>query len=247
MANVAPVRRILSVVVAVVALVTSVLAPGLPAGAETRPANDSVSTASLVLSGDLPITHTSDADGAGFEADEPFPFYIFSGEPKGSVWFEWTAATDAAVAAQTCGSEWDTQLAVYEGASLLNLQRHAANDDAACDGGGTRQSRAAFAAHAGHTYRIQAIAERMQRPARPDARPSRSPGDLFAIPIDLGSALPADAAHEPRCRPRCGRPAQSTRRQTVWFEWTAPATMDVTVDTCDTNYAHLSRCTSVTT
>jgi hypothetical protein len=87
-----------------------------------------------------------------------------SGEPNhagnsggASVWWSWTAPISATVSFVTFGSNFDTLLAVYTGASVngLTLVDNAENDDFdnVFLGDGT-QSRVQFAAQAGTTYHI---------------------------------------------------------------------------------------------
>lgn len=65
------------------------------------------------------------------------------------MWFTWTAPADGPVAFSTCGSDFDTVLAVYSGTSVGGLTRLAADDDT-CELG----ARAGVVATAGTTYRI---------------------------------------------------------------------------------------------
>ncbi len=82
-----------------------------------------------------------------------------SGEPDhagdaggASVWFKWTAPRTGPVSIDTCGSGFDTLLAVYTGSPVNALSSVASNDDA---GGrcGTN-SKVGFAATANAVYRI---------------------------------------------------------------------------------------------
>ena len=67
-----------------------------------------------------------------------------------SVWFTWTAPRSGTAVIDTFGSSFDTLLGVYTGSSVPALTRIASNDDY----GGRYQSRVAFSAVAGVTYRI---------------------------------------------------------------------------------------------
>lgn len=66
-----------------------------------------------------------------------------------SVWFTWTAPADGPVTFSSCGSDFDTVLAVYAGSTLGTLTRLASDDDT-CELG----ARAGVVATAGTTYRI---------------------------------------------------------------------------------------------
>lgn len=67
-----------------------------------------------------------------------------------SVWWKWTASASAEVDIDTFGSNFDTLLGVYTGASVAGLTARASNDDAA----GGRQSLVTFNAVQGTTYYI---------------------------------------------------------------------------------------------
>lgn len=73
------------------------------------------------------------------------------------VWFCWTASESGLLAFETCGSGWDTKLAVYAGCSPCPDESTilACNDDAACSVGGTLQSRVTLAVSAGESYTVR--------------------------------------------------------------------------------------------
>ncbi|HET7857237.1 MAG TPA: PASTA domain-containing protein [Gaiellaceae bacterium] len=69
-----------------------------------------------------------------------------------SIWFRWRALRTERVSFQTCGSRFDTVLAVYRGTSVRRLRAVGSNDDA---GGSCKDgSRVIFTARAGREYRI---------------------------------------------------------------------------------------------
>ncbi|MCP5153064.1 MAG: S8 family serine peptidase [Ectothiorhodospiraceae bacterium] len=70
--------------------------------------------------------------------------------PLASVWYTWTAAADGRLVLDTFGSDFDTTLAVYTGATLGSLVPRGSNDDT-----GGLQSRVELASvSSGVTYRI---------------------------------------------------------------------------------------------
>lgn len=73
-----------------------------------------------------------------------------------SVWYRWVAPASGPVRLDTCGSDFDTLLAVYTGASVAGLTSVAANDDAPefCGEEHALQSALSFPAQAGVPYRI---------------------------------------------------------------------------------------------
>jgi hypothetical protein len=83
--------------------------------------------------------------GASEEEDEPFHYGV--GYP--SVWYAWTAPSSGWATFETCGSAFDTVLAVYVGAELTALEEVAGNDD-----GCAPASKVSFEATAGTVYRI---------------------------------------------------------------------------------------------
>jgi len=87
--------------------------------------------------------------GASKEPNEPDSAGDFGGQ---SVWWSWIAPSSGNATVTTTGSNFDTSLAVYEGASLPRLTRVAANDDLVP--GIVRTSQATFRAVAGRAYQI---------------------------------------------------------------------------------------------
>jgi hypothetical protein len=120
------------------------VAASLPAAAFAQPPNDNFANAQI-LSG-TSATATGSNAGATMEPGEPDHEGLSGGT---SVWYVWTAPTTNRVIVSTCGSSFDTLLAVYTGDSVGALTTVASNDDA-CN----TQSRVTFAATAGTTYRI---------------------------------------------------------------------------------------------
>ena len=114
-------------------------------GSSASPANDMFASAAGLTGASG--TRTGSNTGATKEPGEP----NHAGNAGGhSVWFSWTAPAGGATTFKTAGSSFDTLLAVYTGSALSALTQAAANDDA----DGTLQSRVAFTATAGTTYRI---------------------------------------------------------------------------------------------
>lgn len=104
------------------------------------PPNDDFADA-VVLSGEEGSVDGTN-DGASLEASEP-------GDVSNSVWYRWTAPSTGPAAFKTCGSPFDTAIAVYTGSALGSLSFVTYSDDA-CDIG----SIARFVANAGTTYYV---------------------------------------------------------------------------------------------
>ena len=135
-------RSRVGVMTALVVLASGV-APS-PAWA-AAPGNDNFADAQG-LGGSLPITATGTNVEATAQPGEP----DHNGSPAGnSVWYAWTPTESSVVSVDTCGSTFDTVLAIYTGATLDALFPVASNDDA-CE----HQSRVQFTAEGGTTYRI---------------------------------------------------------------------------------------------
>ncbi len=80
------------------------------------------------------------------------------GEPQpggfATIWWSWTAPASGGCEFNTCGSSFDTYLAIYTGASVDALSLIAENDDYSSCGDST-QSKVCFDVTAGQTYQIQ--------------------------------------------------------------------------------------------
>lgn len=113
--------------------------------AEAAPANDNFAHRAN-LTGDLPITGTGSNVNASDETNEPI-----IGNDTRSVWYRWIAQSDGPIQIDTIGSNFDTELAVYTGTTVSNLDLVASNDD----GGGDDTSLLTFDAVAGQEYEIQ--------------------------------------------------------------------------------------------
>ena len=115
------------------------LLAALPASAAAAPpANDDFASAKTLPAGPLPVSDTSTNVEATREASEPG--HGFGGPAEAaSVWWKWTPAASQTVTIDTCGSDFDTLLAVYTGAAIDSLTRVATSDDA-CNGTRSRVS-----------------------------------------------------------------------------------------------------------
>jgi hypothetical protein len=120
---------------------------GTAAAPTVPPFNDDLTAATaIVLRGNSGTTTGSNLN-ATKQAGEPNHAGNMGGR---SVWWVWTAHSGGSVAISTAGSNFDTLLAVYTGSAVNALTHVASNDDY----GSTVQSRVAFTAVAGTTYRI---------------------------------------------------------------------------------------------
>jgi hypothetical protein len=100
-------------------------APPPPPPPPPPPANDNFASAQALsgCSGSVNGTNIG-ATKEGAEPNNPD-----SSSTQTSVWYQWQAPTTASVTIDTIGSDFDTVLAVYTGASLSSLSLVANNDD----------------------------------------------------------------------------------------------------------------------
>ena len=127
-------------------LAVAVLAFALvvPSALAAAPVNDQFADAEA-LSG-----ASGSATGSNVEATKEPGEPDHAGDSGGaSVWYRWTAPTGQAVSLETCGSSFDTTLAVYTGSTLTALDAVAESDDACALG-----SRVTFDPVSGTTYQI---------------------------------------------------------------------------------------------
>jgi lysophospholipase L1-like esterase len=122
------------------------IAAALPASAlAVPPPNDDFANAQNLGTGSTASPSGTNVDATA-QPGEP----DHAGLPAtASVWYRWTAPANGGVLIDTCGSDFDTVLAVYRGSALNSLTPVAGNDDS-CGLG----SEVEFEATAGTTYRI---------------------------------------------------------------------------------------------
>jgi hypothetical protein len=160
------------------------------------------------------------------EAGEP----AHAGEPGGaSVWYRWTAPASGQAFLSTCGSDFDTLLAVYTGSSVGALAQVAANDDV-CG----LQSQVSFEASEGVTYRIAVDGVDAETGVIALALRLAPPNDDFenaiAISDEEGSL---DGTNVGSSR-EAGEP--DYLYYSVWYRWTAPSSGWATFETCGSGF-----------
>jgi hypothetical protein len=111
-----------------------------------RPPNDDFARA-VALSGAQGQSNGDDVF-ASHETGEPSHG---TNAENGSIWYRWTAPTAGKATFTTCGSEGDTQLAVYRGSAVGSLTPVVKNDNGTTC---SPQSRVTFTAQKGLVYRI---------------------------------------------------------------------------------------------
>ena len=169
---------------------------------------------------------------AGFEPGEPA---IAGDAAEHSTWLRWTAPQSGPVRIDTCGSDFDTLLAVYTGTTLGTLTEVASNDDdsslPACD---ADDSVVTFTATEGTTYRFAIDGKAGASGFYSLSLIAKPLNDDFADPTELsgtvanGSGFTTLASSEPG-EPQHG--GVGTGRS-LWFAWTAPIGGFVDLSTC---------------
>ncbi|HEY6887529.1 MAG TPA: PKD domain-containing protein, partial [Solirubrobacter sp.] len=164
-----------------------------------------------------------------------------AGEPKHagqtashSVWFRYDAPTTKRLTFGTCGSAFDTVLAVYRGASLNALSSVTADDSSGCGDGA---SAVTFDTVAGETYWLAldgvAGASGAFRISLHGTSTAAPPGDLRSQALTIStdgdiSTTNLRASKEP------GEPnhAGNAGGHSIWFALTAPKAGPVSLDVC---------------
>ncbi|MCA1818891.1 MAG: hypothetical protein LC620_02365, partial [Halobacteriales archaeon] len=128
----------------------AILLVASPASAQScvsgPPPNDCFATATVVAA--TPFVTTQSTLEATVEVYEPLPVPVGEVDAD-TVWFQWTPPIAGPATVSTCGSSYDTVLALYTGATVSTLTMLGVSDDFCAT-----QSQLAFTCVAGTTYRI---------------------------------------------------------------------------------------------
>jgi hypothetical protein len=210
------------------ALLASLLAAGPAAAAP--PANDNfasatpISTESYVISSNVEATK---------QAGEP----NHAGDSGGaSVWYSWTAPSTGKFLVTTCGSQFDTLLAVYTGSAVNALTHVASNDDAfRCD----TQSDVVLNATSGVNYKIavDGFGGDTGNYFFGVFAVTPPPNDSFSTPADEGGDSDwSEFGENISATKQAGEPnhAGNAGGASVWYSWTAPITGHYQLNTCNT-------------
>ncbi len=178
-----------------------------------RPSNDNFSNASTLSGGSgarTGITTTATA-----ETGEPY----HHGSLGRSVWWKYTAPTSGLLYLNTVGSNFDTVLAVYTGASVGSLVGVASNDDY----GGARTSRVSVSVRAGQTYRIAVDGYGGQSGSVGLAWQFRPGNDLFQSAWTLSGRLGSTGSSSTGSSVQSGELSHGGHAShSVWWKYTAP-------------------------
>ncbi|MES2924501.1 MAG: choice-of-anchor D domain-containing protein [Verrucomicrobiota bacterium] len=177
---------------------------------------------------------------AGFDPDEPETRY----RRKQTIWWQWTAPATGRVTLDTLDSEIQTTLTVFAGSTateppFADLDPVADNNDVP----NSTRSRLSFQTEAGRTYQIVADGDIanykgegnivLRLDLTPNTAPAAIPGaDDFGRRRQLSGNNAAGAMCNLNCTTEpFEKSSGGTREQTAWWQWTAPASGMVTVDT----------------
>jgi Ca2+-binding RTX toxin-like protein len=189
------------------------------------PANDSFADAAVLSGGS--VTAVGSTSNATREPDEPTHVTIGTA----SVWWQWTAPVSRRVVVDTCGSAFHTTLAVYTGDALGALTHVASND-----GGCGSQSRLAFHAVAGQTYRIAVDGIPAARGAVA-LKLVVANNDDFVDAFELTGLAAAASATNVAAGREANEPTHARAGSaSMWWRWTAPDSRNVTLDTCASTF-----------
>ena len=180
---------------------------------------------------------TAATSGRNFSANKEAGEPNHAGNAGGqSVWYRWPATVTGPVTLTTAGSNFDTLLAVYTGASVSTLTAVASNDN----DGALLTSRVTFDAVSGTTYRI-AVDGKGGAAGSIEIALNPAANDHFANALAMTSALDSGtgrhfgsttgstrtATAQPTEPAHAGSPAATS----IWFFWTATVTGDAAFNT----------------
>jgi hypothetical protein len=196
------------------------------------PANDDFASATDLGNG----ASASASDSNLWATAEPREPGHMAGRALATVWYRWTASQSGVVSVRTCGSTFDTTLAVFRGPAFGALGAVAANDDRCGD-----QSALRFFAIASTTYQISIGGYRgaqgsIQLRLRYLVPPSN---DDFADALDLGNDLTASASGtngDATIEPKEPNHAGERTMASVWYRWTAPDSRKVRLESCGSDF-----------
>lgn len=178
--------------------------------------------------------------GATSEPGEPRHLDGAGGQ---SIWYSWTAPSSATATINTCGSTFDTILAVYTGAAVNSLTPVARNDDGAlCRDGAEDLSFVSFPTRAGTTYRIAVDGFEQSAGVVTLSWSLRTApaNDGFGAARRITGARGRMAGTNVGATRQAGEPRHGgSGIASVWYRWRAPRTMRAVFATCGATFDSL--------
>ena len=178
----------------------------------------------------LPSSATGNLLGATLEQGEPAhsPYAA----AVASVWYRWSATSNAVVTVEACGAELlRPPLAVYTGSTISSFTQVAAAYQ------GVQCTPVAFKAAAGTTYSIVVQTFSHQDEFALNVRTATSPAnDDMGAAIELSGALPLTVTGSTlEATTEVGEPVHSASvgGASIWYRWTPTENAFVGLDVCD--------------
>ena len=198
----------------------------------TRPPNDDFAEAAELFESDGSSAYGWNTH-ATKEPDEPDHAGNVGGH---SVWYRWTAPMSGPVSLDTCGSDFDTLLAVYTGAAVGSLTAVASNDNGLDCG---PDSQVEFTATAGTTYRFAVDGKDGASGSVLELSLITPPSnDNFGDAETLHGSRDSAFGRNTYATKEPGEPEHGGNAggHSVWYHWTAPSSGTVAVSTCGSNF-----------
>jgi len=212
---------------------------------QLHPFNDSCTLATVIGVGQTPFNTTNATTDGPVECLE-------SGynQVGADIWYSFTAVCDGAHTVHTCGSGFDTKIAVYAGSVCPTSPGTAlaCNDDAATGSAcaGTLQSSVSFSGTAGSTYliRVGGYASGANPPATgagtltvtsPNCGPVPPDNDNCANAQWVAAGAAVTGATSLATLDGTATCGSSSGTPDVWFQYRPTATASVTVTTCNSS------------
>ncbi|WP_293079825.1 S8 family serine peptidase [Okeania sp. SIO3B5] len=190
-----------------------------------------------------PLTGSSaNVEASNFEAtsENGEPLHAnnqLEGNEGSSVWWNWTAPASGLVTITTNGSDFDTVLGIYTGDSVSNLTEVASDDDS----GDGVESLVMFDAVGGTNYKIAVdgylgaqgniVLDLVQQT-------TSIPNDNFADSATLTGTSDSVTTSNVNASKEADEPnhAENSGGSSIWWNWTAPDSGLVTIDTFDSTF-----------
>jgi hypothetical protein len=193
-----------------------------------RPSNDDFAGAKVL--GGWSATDTVNTTLATREIGEP----DHSELGGRSVWYSWTSPSTGPASVSTVGSDFDTLLGVYTGATLGTLATVSTRDDYPI----STRATVTFSAVAGTTYRIAVDGYRGASGTAVVGVNVRPPNDDFANGYVIDGDIARTSGYSINATVEGGEPnhAGAGTDTSVWWYWTPAASHAATIDTYGSDF-----------
>ncbi len=216
--------------------------PPIPHGAALLAGGSDACATPDAIAGPGPFAFDNSAATTGTQGqNEALCSFFGSTSVPSDVWFTWTAGFTGNAELASCGHAVDTKIAVYPGAGCPTGPALACNDDF-CGASGY-QSRVLFPVVSGNAYTLQIglypfttlggagtfTIQAVTPPANDDCATPTAIAGLGTFAFDNQHATTGTTGQG---EPACSAAGSTVVAQDVWFDWTAPVTGTVVLDTC---------------